>query len=224
MALNIPNGTRYGRLTVLGEGEKLILPSGQTNRTLKCICDCGSIKDIRIMHLTRGKISSCGCIIRTMNGESNTDIGTLYRSIKWRTSKKYTESHLYYDKGIKVCSEWLNSYELFKKFCLENGYKKGLQIDRIDNSKGYSPDNCRFVTNVVNVNNRNNTFCVYYKGQKHSLQLLLRKLNYPNKYGTVRSRILRGWEIEEAIFEKPVKGCKRISFYKHRPLNGIKTS
>lgn len=205
MALKIPNGTKFGKLTVIGEGEKLTLPSGQTNRTMRCKCECGKLKDIRLLHLKRGKTQSCGCITKTMNGESYTNIGRLYRSIIYRTSENYREKHIYFQKGIKVCKEWLNSYDSFKKFCLENNYNKKLQIDRIDNSKGYSPDNCRFVTPKINCNNRDITFRVHYNGRRRSLQILLKELNYPNKYNTVRSRILRGWEVKEAIFKKPAK-------------------
>lgn len=208
MALKILKGTKYGKLTVICEGEKIRLPSGQTNRTLKCKCECGNIKDVRIMHLTRGRTVSCGCIVNTMNGESNTVVGKLYRSIKWRTSKKYSERHIYYDRGINVCDEWLNDYMSFKKFCKQNGFKKGLQIDRIDNDKGYSPDNCRFVTPKENCNNRRVTFMVTYKGEEKSLNILLKELNYPNKYGTVRTRILRGWSVEDALFKKPANNYK----------------
>lgn len=203
MRLEIPEGTIYGKLRVLGEGDKIITPSGQTNRTLKCICECGKIKCVRVAALTRGKTKSCGCTRRTMNGESRTPIGKLYHIIRSRCSPYHSESHLYYDKGVRVCKEWADNYMLFKDFCLNNGYEEGLQIDRIDGNKGYSPDNCRFVTAKVNSNNRENTFYVLYEGQKEALKLLLHRLNYPNKYYTVRARLLSGWDVNKAIFKKP---------------------
>lgn len=54
-------------------------------------------------------------------------------------------------RGIKVCDLWLNNYETFKEWCLENGYEKGLEIDRIDNSGDYCPSNCQFVTQAENL-------------------------------------------------------------------------
>jgi len=203
MRLEIKEGARFGKLTIISEGETLRIPSGQTNRTLKCLCDCGNIKDIRISHLTRNKTISCGCVKKTMNGKSQTYIGKLYRSIKWRCNKNYTEKHLYFEKGITVCDEWLEDFEVFEKWCLSNGYDNKLQIDRVNGNKGYKPSNCRFVTSKVNCNNRYNTFFVEYENEKIPLKMLLLRLNYPNKYDTVLSRIKRGWQIDLALFKKP---------------------
>jgi hypothetical protein len=63
------------------------------------------------------------------------------------------DSHRYYDKGIRVCEEWL-WWPNFAQFFLDNGWKRGLTIDRIDNSKGYSPDNCRVATFTEQHHNR----------------------------------------------------------------------
>lgn len=49
-------------------------------------------------------------------------------------------------RGITVCDEWKNDFVAFVNWCESHGYKKGLSLDRIDNTKGYSPDNCRFIT------------------------------------------------------------------------------
>ena len=65
--------------------------------------------------------------------------------------KSYPE---YGGRGIKVCPEWESEYLNFKKWALENGWINGLSIDRLDNNKGYSPDNCRFITHQANCQNR----------------------------------------------------------------------
>jgi len=62
--------------------------------------------------------------------------------------------HRYGGRGIRVCDEWRNDYEAFKKWAIENGFKKGLQLDRRENSGHYEPGNCRFVTGVVNTRNQ----------------------------------------------------------------------
>lgn len=201
--LNIPSGTTFGKLTVIKEGDSIRTPSGQTNRTMLCVCSCGNKKQIRVMHLTRGRIKSCGCLSKTMDGESTTDIGKLFSGMKSRCSVYHQERHLYYDKGIKVCKAWTDDFSIFKKWCINNGYKKGLYIDRIDGNKGYSPTNCRFVTPQVNANNRVNTFYVEYKNKTIALKLLLKDLGNPNKYYTVYARIKRGWSVTDAIFTKP---------------------
>lgn len=70
----------------------------------------------------------------------------------------------YGNRGIEVCEEWHDAGE-FAKWAFANGYKKGLQIDRIDNNAGYSPDNCRFVTPKQNSRNRRNTKFLTINGE-----------------------------------------------------------
>lgn len=60
----------------------------------------------------------------------------------------------YGGRGIRVCAEWLASFEVFVVWCTTHGYRPGLQLDRIDNDRGYSPDNCRFVTVAENMRNK----------------------------------------------------------------------
>jgi len=50
-----------------------------------------------------------------------------------------------------MCDGWLNDFKVFEKWCLENGYKKGLEIDRKDNNNNYEPNNCQFITRAENV-------------------------------------------------------------------------
>lgn len=190
---------KYGKLTILKELETLRLPSGQTNRVLECICDCGNKTIVRWLHLKRNRIISCGCAFKTKKGLSNSVYGILLNSMVTRCKETNNDKHIYYDKGIKVCDEWINDIELFVNFCKENGYKKGLQIDRIDNSKGYNPDNCRFVTPKENCNNRDNTIYVIYKNEKVSLKMILHKLNKEKDYYTILTRIKRGMEHNKAI-------------------------
>ncbi|MED3921220.1 hypothetical protein P4644_16160 [Priestia aryabhattai] len=92
---------------------------------------------------------------------SGTKLYIVWYSMLGRCYTKSSTRYEYYGaKGVTVCEEWRNSFLAFKKFALENGYKEGLQIDRIDNNKGYSPDNCRFITHKENNNNRTNHFYV----------------------------------------------------------------
>lgn len=87
----------------------------------------------------------------------------------WQTMKSRCENpkrdnyERYGARGITVCEEWREAKN-FVEWALENGYKKGLQLDRIDNNKGYSPDNCRFVTPAENNRNRRNTKFLTIKG------------------------------------------------------------
>lgn len=202
--LIINRGDKFGKLTVIKEAEKKILPSGQPNRIILCKCDCGNKKEIRLLHLVRGRIRSCGCLPKVRVGKSQDPLCKRWRAIKYRCTPNYFEKHLYYDKGIRVCDEWLNSFDEFKKWSLSNGYKPELQIDRIDGSKGYSPDNCRWVTAIINANNRSDTIFVEYNGIKESLKLILVKQGKEFHYSAIRSRIKRGWFINDAI-NTPIK-------------------
>lgn len=195
---------KYGNLKIVKELPILRLPSGQTNRVLECVCDCGKTTKVRWLHLKRKRISSCGCLQKTKKGKSNSCYGILLNSMKTRCKENYFERHLYFDKGIKVCQEWLNDIDVFIEFCDKNGYRKGLQIDRIDGNKGYNPDNCRFVTSKENANNRFNTLFVVYKSEKISLKMLLQKLGKENNYNSIIARIKRGVNHDEAI-DKPIR-------------------
>jgi len=71
---------------------------------------------------------------------------------------KECDLHRYRDRGITVCELWQKSPRAFGDWLLAHGWHKGLQIDRIDNSQGYSPENCRVVTPKENSNNRRDTW------------------------------------------------------------------
>lgn len=72
----------------------------------------------------------------------------------------HTAARWYHDKGIRVCDEWNENFHSFAKWAKENGYFDGGSIDRIDASKGYNPENCRWITLDENRNRAK-------KGKKH---------------------------------------------------------
>ena len=78
----------------------------------------------------------------------------VWTSMKQRCFNEKNKTYKYYGgRGITVCEEWLNPSK-FIDWCINNGWKEGLQIDRINNDGNYDPLNCRFVTRRTNINNR----------------------------------------------------------------------
>lgn len=78
----------------------------------------------------------------------------IHKSIIHRCTSESNKSYKDYGgRGIYICDEWLDS-PTFIQWCLENGAKKGLDLDRIDNDGPYAPWNCRFVTRKENRANR----------------------------------------------------------------------
>lgn len=129
-----------------------------------CRCRCGNEKRVIVYDLLSGASQSCGCLRRELNTTHGcwhepwypTYATMMKRCGHWEGA---TELSLrdYRDRGITVCPEWRESPLAFGNWLLAHGWRKGLQIDRIDNSKGYSPENCRVVTPKENSNNRRNT-------------------------------------------------------------------
>jgi len=92
------------------------------------------------------------------HGHSKTPIANCLVAIKQRCKNPNNKDYLNYGgRGISICNEWDNNPSSFFEWAFSKGYKDGLQIDRIDNNKGYYPDNCRFVNGKVNSQNRRTT-------------------------------------------------------------------
>jgi len=89
------------------------------------------------------------------HGLSTTPIYHVWSAMKARCNNKLNPAFKNYGgRGISVCDEWSNDFKKFYDWAMQNGYKKGLQIDRIDNDGHYTPSNCRYVTPFVNMSNQ----------------------------------------------------------------------
>jgi len=93
-------------------------------------------------------------IVMTSHGLSKHPLHRVWSSMKQRCYNEKTDSYYFYGyRGIKVCDEWVNNFEKFYNWCIENKYKKGLEIDRIDSNRNYEPNNCRFTTRKIQTRN-----------------------------------------------------------------------
>lgn len=100
-------------------------------------------------------------------------------------------------RGIDVCDDW-NNFESFRTWALSSGYSENLSIDRIENDKGYYPDNCRWATAIEQANNTRRTHLITYNGETHSMSEWARILNI--KQSTLNMRLNKyGWSVDEAL-------------------------
>lgn len=200
-------GKTFGRLTVIKDsGERA------TNGSIlwECKCSCGKTSLVRGSELTGGRTKSCGCYstdvlkkVATKHGLSkvngkHTKLFRAWASMKQRCYNKNHASYKDYGgRGIDVCTEWREDFEAFHDWSIANGFSDDLSIDRIDNDKGYSPDNCRWVDAKTQIRNRRNTVTYNWNGSEYTLAEL-GELTGINKM-TIKSRLNSGATLEEAL-------------------------
>lgn len=157
LALDL-TGKRFGRLVA-------IEPTGERDakgRILwKCRCDCGTLIDVPASSLSSGYRRSCGCYTSEVQTKWKTpeekSLANVYQKMKSRCYNPNTTGFEHWGgRGIYICEEWLNNERAFVDWALENGYRKGLSIDRVNNDGPYAPDNCRFTDDFGQANNRRN--------------------------------------------------------------------
>lgn len=158
--LNLINNT-FGRLTVVED-------CGNNHRRESvwlCKCICGRFKRTTGNKLKGGIVQSCGCLIKeanlkkiTKHGKAGSQLYIVWSGMKQRcVNPKHIHYNIYGGRGITVCKEWSEDFGVFEAWAINSGWKPGLEIDRIDNEKGYFPENCRIVTHAENVRNKRNS-------------------------------------------------------------------
>lgn len=149
-------GKIYARLTVVSRAEN----AGKEARW-NCICECGGSATVYGISLKSGDTKSCGCLAREVtskrtktHGMFGTPEWNAWASMKARCSQPSHANYSGYGaRGIGVCKEWAESFDAFYK---SMGPKPSPdhQLDRIDNDGNYEPENCRWATRLVNMQNR----------------------------------------------------------------------
>ena len=181
---------------------------GQRNkRTMwRCRCDCGNEVIVDTNSLKSGNTTACGCRQSLGWGQNRTHGMSKTRIYsEWQCMKRrcLNENDTYYQnyggRGITVCDKWLgdHGFENFYDWSMSNGYTDDLTIDRIDNDKGYSPDNCRWVDRFIQMNNQRGNRIIEHNGRKQTLTMWARE--YGLKPRIVSSRLKYGWNFEDAL-------------------------
>lgn len=200
-------GKKFNKLTVLEISGKRLY-----NKIYLCKCDCGNSANIEGYKIKSGHTKSCGCLqkevisrIKTIHGslksKNKSKIYSVWLNMKNRCLNKNVPSYKNYGgRGIDICKEWMESKN-FIQWAMSNGWSDELQIDRINNNKGYSPDNCRFVTRSQNILNSRKSF--------GSISRMCREngLNYK----LIKDRLRNGWSLDDAI-SRPKRVVRRGAF------------
>ena len=138
----------------------------------------------------------------TTHGKRSSKIYNVWSNMKQRCYNKKVKCYKYYGgKGIEMCEEWKSDFSCFYNWMVENNWHTGLEIDRIDNSKGYNPDNCRLITHKKNMLNQDRIIKVTIDGKEYSLKDYCQTFGV--SYGMLLQRVRKlGWPLEKALAVK----------------------
>lgn len=141
--------------------------------------------------------------------QENKNIYWAWKSMKQRCLNPRCAAYKNYGaRGITICEEWME-FEPFCEWALHSGYKRGLDLDRRDNSGGYSPENCRWITRRENTNNRRKTIFLEVDGVRNPRTEWERQLHLPKG-------ILKAW-FETHGYEYTVSRIKEILRFGYVP-------
>lgn len=201
-------GNRYGSLVAI----KRIENNLQKHTRWLFRCDCGNEHAANTADVKAGKTRSCGCASiesskknienahkrNTKHGMSFSNIYRVWYGTKGRCCTKSSTGYPRYGAvGITMCDEWMNDPQSFIDWAMANGYKKGLSIDRIDGTKGYSPENCRWATRAEQSRNLKSNVRITLNGRTEIVADWARITGI--NFMTIMCRIKRGLPPEEVL-------------------------
>ena len=198
-------GQRFGRLTVLNRVDDHFYPSGRHDACYTCVCDCGNHVDVLGIHLRSGHTTSCGCVrietsrqTLTTHGKTDTRLYTIWKNVHARClNHNHNDYPNYGGRGILICDEWRHNFAAFEAWALCHGYSDDLSLDRINVNGNYEPSNCRWVTQKDQCNNTRSNIYVTMENRTMTLKQWAEHLGL--KYGTIVSRVERGWDPVTAL-------------------------
>lgn len=206
-------GRNFGRLTVTTHLGRVRSKGGHSRHYWLSVCSCGGESVTDTNSLRHGRVASCGCLMRETSRKTCQSRATHGHSVGRPTKTYHTWYAMvrrcrpdapyranYYDRGIKVCRRW----KKFENFLADMGEKpEGMQLDRRDNNKGYNKRNCRWTTCKENQRNRSDNRLLTYNNETLCLAAWAERKGL--KATTLKSRLLYGWSVAEAL-NTPIGG------------------
>ena len=190
------SGDRFGRLVVVRKAEA----KGKRGEIYwLCKCDCGNMKSVRANQLTRGITKSCGCLQReSVKTHGMTGVPTFksWDSMKQRCLNPNSPDYANYGgRGIKVCEEWVDSFD---SFLADMGTRPtGTTLDRIDPNGNYEKANCRWATVKTQNSNKRATKRYAFNGKELTASEISELTGVQQRL--IVDRMRAGWKIEDAV-------------------------
>lgn len=204
-------GQKFGRLTVIERAQSIRRNNGKLRTMWRCKCECGNECIVAADAITRGAQVSCGCYrmghlkqVNVTHGMTNTRLYYVWCGMKNRCCNENTRTYpLYGGRGIKMCDEWRSDFMSFYNWAVNHGYDENAvrgecTINRIDCDGNYCPENCRIVSQLIQMNNVRTNHNIIYNGETHSFAEWSR-ITGISQY-KIRNRIVElGWTPERTL-------------------------
>jgi hypothetical protein len=205
--------SRFSRLKVTGPSKLRVRGKTSSKRitVVRCICDCGNVVWVPPNQLKSGNTASCGCLGRekahaasqaacTTHGLTKHPLYRIWAKMLSRCRNPNEKRYMRYGgRGISVCELWTSDFQSFYDWAVSHGYSDGLQIDREDNDGDYTPENCRWITQIENSKNRSSTILIAIWGETKCLKDWWRDSRCVVSEMTLRDRINSKWDPECAV-------------------------
>lgn len=197
----------FERLTVLERAGRQ-----GTQALWKCRCSCGKEVIAVTAQLKSGRTKSCGCYIRehsTTHGRRWTRTYKIWDGMRQRcTNPNATGYEQYGGRGIKVCERWMDSFEAFFAD-MGDPPSDDHSLDRRNNDGPYSPENCRWATEVEQHNNRSDNRMLTHDGRTLTVAEWVRVTGLSKD--TILKRLKRGWSVDRALSAPVIETGRRLS-------------
>ena len=133
------------------------------------------------------------------HGRSRTKTYQVWATMIQRCGNPQSRSFADYGgRGVMVCDHW----KAFAAFFEDMGEAKGLTLERVDNTKGYSKENCKWATRQEQSENKRNNIFIAHGGHMATIEAMAKC--YGHNGSLVRKRIARGWSVQKSL-ETPLK-------------------